>query len=82
MTTSFQLIFAGIIDQKKDNQKRQAVKYRDNRQQPVHRVAFHLLQKSHDILLRQRKDDIKAIIEISREKKPVRFLFGSVCCSA
>ena len=49
----------GIVHEKEQNEQRQPVQHRDERQQPVHGVALHRFEKHDHILMRQGEDDVK-----------------------
>ena len=53
MPAPFQLKFAGIINQEKQNTQRQSVKCRNHKQQLVNRIALHLFQEKHHVLMGQ-----------------------------
>ena len=63
----------GVVYEKEQNEQRQPVQHRDERQQPVYGVALHTLQKHHHVLMRQGEDDVKRDDrdEQGREKQPV-----------
>ena len=63
----------GVVYEKEQNEQRQSVQHRDERQQPVHGVALHALQEHHHVLMRQGEDDVKRDDrdEQGREKQPV-----------
>ena len=59
MPAPFQLIPAGIIDQKEQKEQRYTIKNGNQGQQFVDGIAFHPGQKNHDVLMRQGQDHIK-----------------------
>ena len=63
----------GVVYEKEQNEQRQPVQHRDERQQPVHGVALHALQEHHHVLMRQGENDVKRDDrnEQGREKQPV-----------
>ena len=63
----------GVVYEKEQNEQRQPVQHRDERQQPVYGAALHALQKHHHVLMRQGEDDVKRDDrdEQGCEKQPV-----------
>lgn len=59
MPSALELILAGKIDQKEKNTQGHSVKHRNQKQEPVHGIALHLLQKDHNILSRDGKNHVK-----------------------
>ena len=75
MSAPFKLELAGKIDQEKQNDQRQHIKYRDHRKETGYRITFHFLKEQHNILTRKRKYNIKCYDrdQKRRKKQPVLF---------
>ena len=63
----------GVVHEKEQNEQRQGVQHRDERQQPVYGAALHALEEHHHVLMRQGEDDVKRDDrdEQGCEKQPV-----------
>ena len=63
----------GVVYEEKQNEQRQPIQHRNERQQPVYGAALHALEEHHHILMRQGEDDVKRDDrdEQGREKQPV-----------
>ena len=63
----------GIVHEEKQNEQRQPIQHRDERQQPVYGAALHALEEHHHVLMRQGEDDVKRDDrdEQGCEKQPV-----------
>ena len=59
MASALKLILAGEVNQKEKNTQGHSVKHRNQKQEPVHCVALHFLQKNHYILCGDGKNHIK-----------------------
>lgn len=73
----------GVVYEKEQNEQRQPVQHRDERQQPVHGIALHALQKHHHVLMRQGENDVKRDDrdEQGGEKQPVFPAGCGGCCA-
>ena len=50
MPPSLQLVLTGKIDQEKQDHQSHYIKNRDQAEETIHRIAFHLPEKKHNIL--------------------------------
>ncbi len=68
-----QLKAVGVVHEEKQNEQRQPVQHRDERQQPVYGAALHALEEHHHVLMRQGENDVKRDDrdEQGCEKQPV-----------
>ena len=63
----------GVVYEEKQNEQRQPIQHRNERQQPVYGAALHALEEHHHVLMRQGEDDVKRDDrdEQGCEKQPV-----------